>query len=204
MRSLRLDAEATRETWGDPSGWVLSGLRVTARRAARVGIELWTPQVSSSDPQLWCELDLEPERPTEVIVGCEHAAPYRVRVVRRTEAEPQHLAGGLLPERCRVRLPDLAAAWGGRAMALVDGWQDQGFSTERHDLGTSCTFATASWNGRGTWAVAHTVFDYPEPVIRGSAVVLEQDEHTQRLARTPLVDWPEPVWLWCVVRDKRR
>ena len=98
-------------------------------------------QVDVADPVLAAPLDLEPARPTEVIVGCELAPPYRVRVLRRTEGETLRLAGGLLPGRCRVRLPDLAAAWGGRAMALVDGWQDQGFSTERHDLGTSCTFA---------------------------------------------------------------
>lgn len=55
-----------------------------------------------------------------------------------------------------------------------------------------------------TCAVAHAVFDYPEPVVHAGAAMLERAEHTPRLARTPLAEWPGLVWLWCVVRDKRR
>ena len=58
----------------------------------------------------------------------------------------------------------------------------------RRILRCACKTATASWNGTGTSALAHLVFEYPEPVLRGSSVALENDERILRLARTPLAE----------------
>jgi len=202
-KSFHLSYEETKERWGHPGGWLLSGLWISANADERLRVELWDPHASIVVPLLWHELAMEADKEVSIITGCTVGEPYLVRIcVAAGPGEPSvPVAGCVMPTATRPPPRETRAEqWGGDPTSLDSSWIDMGGSATKSSLSTPVEISWASWNGAGTDEVLQIAFEYPGIGPQGMSVAVQWDEHQKALRTRPIQEWPNATWMWFIRR----
>jgi len=202
FRTFHLSSEETLERWGNPEGWLLSGLEISADVDDRIAVELWDPHASYDHPVLWQEVQTVAGTSVRVVAGCQVTAPYLARICVSGPGEELVTAGGcLLPTATRPPPNGFSEEfWGGDPGTAKSSWIDKGTNSTKCSLDTPLMISWASWNGPGTDEVLSLSFEYPGVPPEGRSVAIHWNAAQKELANRPLPEWPNATWIWCVRR----